>query len=127
MFLLSVSTTFADTIILKGGRKLIGIIDPISSDDEQVTIRTTVGTLRVPRSKIQTIEQQENISYTESSGDLAMAENDLDRALDLYQKALRNQPSNTVLQKKIQGVREKIRDRDQRVYGRQFSEIEKSH
>jgi len=62
------SLSVADTVYLNGGRKVIGIIDRTSSDDRQVTIKTSFGTQKIPRIKIKAINVDENTSYTEAMG-----------------------------------------------------------
>ena len=79
----SVECRAADTLLLKNGRELVGIIQSNEPGKKYVVIQTAMGVLKVPRTKIERVEQQENISYTEDSGDLAITEDDLDRVLNL--------------------------------------------
>ena len=106
------SLSVADTVYLNGGRKVIGIIDRASSDDRQVTIKTSFGTQKIPRIKIKAINVEENTSYTEANGDIAVVEGQLDRGLKLYRKALNNDPGNIRLQRKIKQMVSDIENRN---------------
>ena len=113
----------ADTVVLTNGRKVIGVIEDASSDEQQLTVRTAQTTMRIPRNKIQSVERQDQTSYSETNGDLAVADNDLDRGLLLYNNALEADPNNQGLQAKIKAVRERIQERDKKSYGQFFSKI----
>jgi tetratricopeptide (TPR) repeat protein len=113
----------ADTIHLKSNRKVIGIIDQTSSNEHHVTIKTSIGTQKIPRDKIKEMKVEENTSYTEANGDMAAAEGQLDRALTLYNKALLNDPGNTRLEDKIARLKSKIENRDLENYGNRIQTI----
>ncbi|MCL5269754.1 MAG: tetratricopeptide repeat protein [bacterium] len=117
-------TAWGDTIYLKNKKTVEGIILSNEPDSQFVVIRIPAGPLKIPRDNIERIDQQKNIDFTESTGDLAVTDNDLDRAMQLYQKALKDDPGNKRLADKIEKVRKNIADRDQRVYGTSFEKIE---
>ena len=67
VFGLSVSAARADTIHLKDGRAVHGVVDLANSDEARVRIRTSSGPLTIPRLKIERIEQQANMSRADPS------------------------------------------------------------
>ena len=114
----------ADTIYLKDGRTLFGVIEPHGTDENKVMFTTSGSTVPIVRSKIERIESQGSLGYTETAGDLAAAEEDWDRALDLYRKALLTRPENNALKEKLRQIEERIEDRDRSQYGKDFRRIE---
>jgi tetratricopeptide (TPR) repeat protein len=120
---LCLGPAWGDTIVLQDNRQIIGVIDPASSNDVRVTIRTAAGTVQIPRENILRIEREKNVSYTESSGDLAVAEGKLERALDLYAKALEGDDQNARIKEKIENTKKEIEKRDQEFYGSAFENI----
>lgn len=122
--IVSAPGAWADTIHLKDGRTLVGIIDEVGSTENRIAIRTSAGLIQVPAHNVDRIERQEASSFAETSADLAAAEGDLDRALELYEKALENDPDNEEVQQKIESLQAQIRERNQRLYGVSFQRIE---
>ncbi len=123
ILLLSLTQAQADTVHLKNKKVIEGIVDTKNSDERNVIIRTSVGTLTIPRTNVERIEVQEGISFSEESGDLAFQDANWDRALQLYQKALKDDPNNDRLKTKLEKVHANIEARDQETYGTSFGEI----
>ena len=113
----------ADTVTLKTGRKIEGIIDPSSTTPDRVVIRTPTGVVNVPRANVADIKQDKDISYGEASGDLAALGGDLDRARTLYESALEADPGNEGLVAKLRALQEKIDLRDKQKYGPALDQI----
>lgn len=114
----------ADTVHMKNGKTLIGVIDDESSNATQIMIRTSMGTRPIPRSRIESIERQSDAGYTEVNADLALSEGDLDKALELYIKAISNDPSNERLKQKRDETTGKIRTRDEKLHGEKFRQVQ---
>lgn len=119
------SRLHADTIYLKNGSTISGIVDKAASDPTRVIIKTTNGTIPVHRSKIDRIESRENMTLEEQKGDLAAHANELDRALSLYLEAEEKDPASEELSKKVADIRRLIKERDDKRFGQQFDKIEK--
>ena len=92
--------------------------------DDFIMIKIPAGPLKLPRRNIDRMVQEKNSNFTETTGDLAVTDGDLDRAFQLYQKALKDTPASPRLQEKLEKVRKGIEDRDQRIYGSSFTVIE---
>ncbi len=114
----------ADTIYLKDGKTVSGIIDPKKSDQNQVIINSSAGTFRIPRNKVDRIESRQNISEDERQGDLAAHEQDYDRALESYLKALAGEKENKDLAAKVADMKTRIKERDDKRFGQQFAKID---
>lgn len=118
--------SYADTIYLKNGRTVEGVVDRARSDDTRVFIRTPSGTIPVPRANIERVEIRENADPNEVRGDLAAQEGDLDNALDYYLRAFTADQENEALKKKIEDIKSRIRERDERKFQADFERIDQA-
>lgn len=118
----------ADTIHLKGGKTLQGIVDASQSgkDKDSIWVRTNTGMMKVARSKIERIETRENMTPEEKKGDLLASEGDLDGALAQYVRAKIADPKTEELSAKLASMRAQIRERDDKQFGLQFEKIDKA-
>jgi len=123
-FILSAAALSADTLHLKNGDKIVGIIDQKLSDDQRVAISTTKGMMKVARQKIEHIEMRENADPDEVRGDVAANSQNFDSAMEYYEKALAKQPDNKELEEKIDSVREMIKERDEKRFAAQFDRMD---
>lgn len=115
----------ADTIYIKGSEETVeGVIDDERSDETRVFIRTGVGLMPIPRSRIERIEVRENITPQEREGDLATQRGDDDRALELYLEAHAEAPDDATLQRKIAEIKERIAQQAHRRYAGDFADID---
>jgi tetratricopeptide (TPR) repeat protein len=99
---------FADTITLRSGRQLIGVISEDSA--QQVVVRTKLGTLKLPKSEIANIQRDGMVSE-ELDGDTARESGQLTRARDLYRLALSKATDDAVkarLQAKLRSLEQEI-------------------
>lgn len=122
--LLMAASLPADTLHLKNGDKIVGIIDQKLSDDQRVAISTTKGLMKIARQKIQEIEMRENADPDEVRGDVAANSQNFDVAMEHYEKVLAKQPDNTELAEKIASVRLLIKDRDEKRFASQFDRMD---
>ncbi len=115
----------ADTIYLKDGRTVVGVIDTSLSDDRKVVISTQSGIHHIPRNRVDRLDIRKDVSPDEVRGDLSANEQDFDRAIELYGKALKSQPENKELEKKIADVKVRIKERDDKRFGLEFQKVDK--
>lgn len=107
-------------------RKIIGTVDEAGSTDDTLLVRTTTGQLRIPRSKVLRIEDGDQGGYTEQMADLAFAGGNLDRALELYQRVADAEPDNQSVREKLERVKERIWEQNERLYSGRFAAIERA-
>ncbi len=111
----------ADTLHLKNGKKINGVIEKTSSDAQRVAVNINGARIFVQRDLIDHIEERPK---AEVDGDSAIERGDLDAALDCYQKALAELPEDAVLRRKVESVKSQLVERDRRRYGARFDSIE---
>lgn len=111
----------ADTIHLKTGKKINGIIDKTASDAQRLAVNIGNARIFVQRDLIDHIEERPK---AEVDGDAALDRGDLDIALENYQKALAEVPDDAQLRRKSENVKKQLMERDRRRYGARFDSIE---
>jgi tetratricopeptide (TPR) repeat protein len=116
----------ADKIYLKSGRQIEGTLQEEGATPDRVIVRLATGSIPLQRSLIDRVvkESVDPAKATESSGDLALAGGDLDGALDKFREALRAQPENGDLRRKIADLRARIKKRDDQIYKDAFSNVQ---
>ncbi len=114
----------ADSLHLRNGRVIQGIIDDQASDEVNLVINSEGVRLNIPRRNIERIER-EAVNPSEMAGDTALGREDLDRALDLYRLALSDEPGSARIEEKLARVRELIEERAMRQRSAAVEQIER--
>ncbi|MEN6626405.1 MAG: tetratricopeptide repeat protein [Candidatus Sumerlaeia bacterium] len=118
-----VSPAAADTVYLKSGRQLSGVIEQQSSDQNRLALRSAGALIYVQRDMIDRVEKR---PQAELEGDAAVTRGDLDAALDSYQRALAELPNDPQLRHKLNDVKNQLVERDRKRYGARFDAIEQA-
>lgn len=113
----------AETIFLKNGRKVEGVVEFDNSDDQRIVVRTARGTIPIPRSNIDRIEGDGGGDPTVSAADKAIADGNLDAALALLLNKFRDNSEDEALRGRIEELRGQIAERDNKLYGAAFDAI----
>jgi tetratricopeptide (TPR) repeat protein len=122
--LVLIAPTFlaADQIVRTDGRVLEGKI--VEETAQRVTIQLKSGAkIAVNRPDISELHRDESMSPQESDGDTAFAQENYERALDLYEAALAisaEEPIRVRLAEKIEQARTAIRERDEETVRQQL-------
>lgn len=111
----------ADTIHLKNGKKISGVIEKDSSDAQRLAVNINGARIFVQRNLIDHIEARPK---AEVEGDAALERGDPDIALESFQKALSELPEDALLRRKVDSVKAQLVERDRRRYGARFDSIE---
>ncbi|MFH0793920.1 MAG: tetratricopeptide repeat protein [bacterium] len=112
----------ADELVLKNGSHINGLI--IQEEPEAVTVRTSYGDIRIPRSNILKVEKKAEAIQEEMDADTLAAGGQLEEARKLYLQAFREAGAEAQarIRKKIEDLDQHLEMRDLQIYGNEFDQ-----
>lgn len=95
IFILSLApVAWADILILKGGGRQEGIVTAAPGDADAVILQKTSGSIKIPRSRIERIEEEDDATDWRRLGDQFFGSRKYPNALEAYRKAARFKPDD---------------------------------
>ncbi|HON50660.1 MAG TPA: tetratricopeptide repeat protein [Candidatus Sumerlaeota bacterium] len=117
------SFLFADSIIMKNGKKIEGRI--LKEEENSITIMTAATSIVIARANIESIERDQVLSPNEIQGDIAVEDKRYNDALSYYQAALNETQNKESLQKKIAELQKIQEEEVSRRFGQQLKQADR--